>query len=188
MTSRSPFVTALIVAVGLLAVAFLIVLPRGRALEERRARVTELETELAQVEADVAELEALREQGIATDGIDEARALIPATADLPELLRLIQDAAGAAGVTLTAITPGTPTTASVGSLSSIPIVLSAQGKYFDLARFVFELEHLQRLMKVLGVSVSDAEGALSIQITTEVYTTDTSVGPGSDPGGGSEVG
>lgn len=188
MTGRSPLVTALAVAVGLFAVAFFVVLPRGSALEERRARVLQLETELARVEADVAELQSLRDQGLATAGIDEARALIPATAELPELLRLLQEGAAAAGVALTSITPGTPVAAPTGSLSAIPVVLSAQGGYFDLARFVFELEHLPRLMKVLGVSVSDSEGLLSIQVTSEVYTTDTSVGPGSDPTAGSEVG
>ena len=67
--------------------------------------------------------------------------------------------------------------------------MTAEGAYFDLARFVFELEHLDRLSRVSGISVSPTgQKGLTLSVTAEVYTTDQSTGPGSVPDPGVEVG
>lgn len=188
MKGRSPIVVGLVVALGLALFAFIVVLPRGGALEQRRARLAEVQAELTSLEADVAELQALEAQGIATDGLEEARTSIPSTAQLSEFFGSLREAAATSEVALVSIGPGTATLAPAGSLSSIPVSISVEGEYFALARFLFELEHLERLVRISGVSVASGAGVLSMQVSAEIYTTDGSVGPGSDPGPGTEIG
>lgn len=188
--NRNPLVAGAATLLGLALFAFLVVLPRGAEVGEVQAQIDDAEATLTELQASLAELQAFQASGNATSDLAEIRSLLPPTADLAELLRLLQSAADASGVTLQSVTPGIPTPASAGSASTIPLGISATGEYFALARFAFAVENLPRLARVNAISIaSDGEGkSLALQLTAEVYTTDLSAGPGSDPAGGAEVG
>ena len=66
------------------------------------------------------------------------------------------------------------------------------GGYFAIDEFLFLLETLQRAAKVTTLAITPGTGGetttttsastLQLQMTVEFYTTDTSAGPGSNPG------
>ncbi len=69
-------------------------------------------------------------------------------------------------------------------LSTISNTLSVTGTYFALTEFLFSIETLPRAAKVTSVSLVPGEegGTLTLSAGVDVYTSDTSAGPGSSPG------
>lgn len=189
--NRGPLLSALASGVGLLAFAFLVVFPRGAEVASVQSDLAEAEAGLASLQADLASLQTLRDDPAEVARLAALRKSIPTTADLADLLGLLRATADESGVTLASVAPGAPIAASAGASTSIPLAISATGQYFDLVRFLFELEHLERLMKVSSISVqAESQGGqlLSLSLAGEVFTTDLSAGPGSDPAAGAEVG
>ena len=93
-----------------------------------------------------------------------------------------------AGVDLSQATAGNPVVGATG-VTAIPITMSLTGTYFALDEYLFQLETLPRAAKVISVTLAPAgtgattvSGTLTMQVTMELYTTDISAGPGSDPG------
>jgi Tfp pilus assembly protein PilO len=71
------------------------------------------------------------------------------------------------------------------SISIMPVNILIQGSYFAVDEYLFRLENLPRLSKVLTISLTtgtDGYPQLSLTLTANFYTTDTSSGPGSLPG------
>lgn len=187
--TKNPLVAALLVAVAVLAFLFAFLLPKGAEIGEVEARIAAEEQALFARQSELATLQALDPAALAAE-LERYRSEIPSTADLPRLLRDLTLAAATADVQLTGIAPSTPQPAAAAAASAITLTLTVQGRYLDLAEFIFELEHLERLGKISTISLSPGgEGdELSLQLTSEVYTTDTSSGPASDPLPGPEVG
>lgn len=186
--SRNPVFAAIAVAFALVAFAFTFVLPKGREVGEVEAKVAAEDARVAELRTQLAVLEATPPTDVAA-AVAAVRAQIPATAALPGLIRSLTGAAERAGVSFSGVTltPGGP--APSASVSTIPLTITVSGGYFDLARFLFEIEHLDRLTRVSAISLSaGGEGGLSMSVTAEVYTTDMSLGPGADPAPGAEVG
>lgn len=179
----------LAVLLGLGLFTLFVVLPRGAEVGAIRDELLGAQGDLAALQGEVAALRAAAEDGTASVDLEAVRRRIPPTPDLPGLIAALEAAATDAGVTLSGIIPGVPAASAVGSASSIPLSLTVSGPYFALARFLHDLEAQERLTKVSAISISGgAEGPLSLQVTAEVYTTDLSAGPGSDPAPGQEVG
>jgi Tfp pilus assembly protein PilO len=113
---------------------------------------------------------------------------IPPTADEPGLLQLLNGAALDSGLDLTTIAPGTPTFDQTTGLSTISVQVSALGTYSDVTAFSYRVETLPRAAKITSLSLAPgATGTagspqLTMTATVEAYTSDTSAGPGSDPG------
>lgn len=185
---RSPFIAAAVAAIGLLILTFVFVLPQGAKVESAQAELVAADSELSALESDLSTLEALSASGDLAEQLAAARIQIPTTVDLEALLADLEEAATKSGVALNSITPGAPTVSSAGSLSALSLNLSATGSYFNLAEFVFELEHLDRLTRIDSISVAGSGAELSLQVGAFVYTTDLDAGPGSDPAPGLEVG
>lgn len=185
--SRNPILAAVAVALGLAVFAFGIVLPKGREVGEVEAKVATEDARVAELRTQLAVLEATPPTDVAR-AVSAVRAQVPSTADLPALIRSLTGAAERSGVDFSGftVTPGGP--APSASVSTIPLAITVSGGYFELARFLFELEHLERLAYVRTISVSPGDGGLVLSLAVDVYTTDTSAGPGSDPAPGPEVG
>lgn len=186
--TRRPVVAALVVVAGLTVLTLSVVLPRGREVQRLRDEVVSAETAVLALAVDLAELRTVADTGALVTRLEALRAQMPTTSALPELLDVVQAAAEVAGVSLKAVAPGPPMASDPPGASVIPLALTVEGSYFALARFLFELENLERLTKVLGVSIAGTGQSLTMQVAAEVYTTDTSVGPGSDPAPGEEAG
>lgn len=184
---RNPLFAAVGVALGLVLFAVIVVLPRGREVGVVRDEVAGADARVAALDLQLAELEATPPADVA-DRAAALRAQIPSTAGLEKLLGALTDAADRSGVSFGGVTlsAGAPTDAS--GVTAIPVSLTASGQYFDLARFLFELEHLERLVRVSGFTLAAGDGGLTMSVTGNVYTTDPSVGPGTDPAPGAAVG
>ncbi len=187
---RMPLIAGIVMA-ALVVMAFLFLVSPKRAqvsqaettLDDARAQEFTLRAQVASLKQ--AEAEAPTNRRI----IRQVEQQLPPTADPQGFILLLKNAADKAGVDLTQQTIGTPT-AGANGVTTIPINLSLTGSYFSQDEYLFQLETLPRAAKVVSVSMAPAgtagatttSGQLTMQVTMELYTTDVSAGPGSDPG------
>jgi Tfp pilus assembly protein PilO len=186
---RAPIIAgAAGVVLAVLMIVFL-VLPKlsqvsdaKKRLEAARAQQSTLESELRALE------DAKNAAPAAQRTIDNVNQAIPPTADLPSLILLLQNAATGSGIDLLTITPATPTFDATTGLSTISVSVSATGTYFALTEYLYKIETLPRAAKVLSITLSPGDtsggvtGQLSMAATLDMFTADTSSGPGSSPG------
>lgn len=191
MRGRRTTVIAGVVMAVLVLLAFLFLVSPKRAqvsqaqtaLEEAQAQNGTLRSQLGSLKQ--AEVEAPANRKL----IRRVEQQLPPTADPQGFILLLKNAADTAGVDLTQQTIGAPV-AGANGVTTIPITVSLTGSYFSLDEYLFQLETLPRAAKVSAISMAPAgtEGAttstgrLTMQVTMELYTTDISAGPGSDPG------
>jgi len=178
-----------------------LVSPKMGEVSQARAELEDARNEQQTLESQLSALEDARDAaGQARQVIAEVDRQIPPTADLPGLILLVQNAAVGSGLELVTVTPGTPTFNSGSGLSVIPVTVKSKGSYFDVAEFLFRIETLPRAAKTLTVTLAPGggeEGGATTTTTTtttigspeltmtasmELYTSDTSAGPGSIPG------
>ena len=121
--------------------------------------------------------------------IEQVHNQIPPTADEAGLLQQINKAALDSGLDLATITPSTPTFDENTGLSTIVLQVSAVGTYSDVTAFSYRIETLPRAAKTTALSLSpgattttETSPLLTMTATMEAYTSDTSAGPGSEPG------
>ncbi len=188
--TRTPVIAGVAMAV-VVVVAFLFLVSPKRAqvsqaetaLEDARAQEFTLRAQVASLKQAEAEAPANRKI------IRRVEQQLPPTADPQGFILLLKNAADKAGVDLTQQTVGTPT-ARANGVTAIPITVSLTGTYFSQDEYLFQLETLPRAAKVVDISMAPAgtagattsSGQLTMQVTMELYTTDISAGPGSDPG------
>lgn len=184
---RSPLIAGIVAVLGLLVFWVLVLAPRGAERERLRAEISTAQGELNSLSAQLASLSSVDVQALQAE-LSGYRGKIPATADEPGIIQALLDAAREANVTFDGVQFGAPSASAAQAVSVINLSFTAKGKYFDLARFLFELEHLDRLSYVRSVSLARTEGGLTLSLAVDMYTTDTSSGPGSDPAPGPEVG
>jgi Tfp pilus assembly protein PilO len=194
MNKRAPIIAGAIALLVALLAVFLLVLPKMSSVDETEDQLQAAEDQQINLAAQVNALEDAQAAAPETEqDIAAIDAQVPPTADLPSLFRLLQGAANRSAVDFFSFTPGTPVPNATGTYSTIASQITVSGGYFAIDEFLFLLETLQRAAKVttLAVTPSAAGGAtitttsastLSLQITVEFYTTDTSAGPGSIPG------
>jgi Tfp pilus assembly protein PilO len=120
--------------------------------------------------------------------IQEVHHKIPPTADEPGLLLLVNGAMLDSGLDLTNISPSTPTFDDTTGLSTITLSVTATGTYSDVTAFTYRIETLPRAAKITSLTLTPGETTstgsplLAMSATIDAYTSDTSAGPGSDPG------
>src|SRR5512132_3303175 len=111
--------------------------------------------------------------------IAEVNQRIPATAEEPGLILLLQNAAISAGIDLVSLSPGTPVFDTAVGLSKIAVGVSATGTYFDVTDFMYQIETLPRAAIVTNLSLAPGETSqtgvplLTLSATIQTYTTDT---------------
>jgi len=191
MGRRGPVIAAAAgLALSVLLIVFL-VLPKMAEVSEAQNRLTDAETEQQTLESRLRALEDARDSAPAAQAtIAEVDRQIPPTADVPGVILLMDNAAVSSSLDLKVFTPAAPIFDPASGLSRIDIQVNVSGTYFELARFLSQVETLPRAAKVLNVTISpDAAlaGALAMTATVQVYTSDTSAGPGSSPGPTEEV-
>jgi Tfp pilus assembly protein PilO len=122
--------------------------------------------------------------------IEQVHQQIPPTVDEGGLFNLINKAALDSGFPIVNINPSTPTFDEQTGLSTIVLQVSAVGTYSDVTSFTYRIETLPRAAKITALSLSPSAAPtststsppLTMTATIEAYTSDTSAGPGSDPG------
>jgi Tfp pilus assembly protein PilO len=175
------------VGVGVLLVLLvvLLVLPKmqdvSNAEEEFDAARSQQQTLQSQKEA----LEDAQEQAPQNeDTIAQAEALIPPVADEGALFLIIENAALASGIdTITTVSVGTPAFDPETGLSTISVAVQATGTYFETADFLYRIETLPRAAVATSLTLAPAsQNELTMGLNLNVFTSDSSAGPGSVPG------
>jgi hypothetical protein len=110
----------------------------------RRSESSALKGQIADVQAQIvvarAALRPTRLQAIkAADLFPLARAM-PVTTDMPDVLLQLSQIASETGITFNSISPGAPV--SQGLYTELPIQLDFQGRFYDLADFLYRLRNL----------------------------------------------
>jgi Tfp pilus assembly protein PilO len=191
MSRRGPIIAGVIIAVVAVLAVFFLVLPKMNEVSKTQEDVAAAEAKETALRAQLASLkEAEANAPQVKAKIAELSNEVPPTADIPALIRLLTAAADGAAVDFFTVAPGTPQLDPTGAFSSIPTTISVTGGYFALDNFLFRLESLPRAAKVTSVSITPGGAAppgstvnsLSMQLSVEFFTTDTSAGPGSVPG------
>jgi Tfp pilus assembly protein PilO len=185
---RGPIIAAVAVAVAVLLVAFFLVLPKmgqvkdaNKALEDAQTQQSTLDSQLAALKQ--AETDAPKNREI----IRKVDTAIPPTVDQQGFILELQNAAVAASVDVVTLTPSAPVYDPLTGLSTVPNGVSALGSYFSITEFLFNIETLPRAAKVTSVSITASPSEtdpnlLTLTATVDIYTSDSSAGPGSSPG------
>lgn len=193
---RGPFIAGGVALALALLMVFFLVLPKMGEVSDANDELAAAQAQQGTLESQLAALE--QAQAAAPENketIQDVERQIPPTADEPGMLLFVKNAALSSGVTLTTLTPGNPTLDPVSGLSNIPLAVSAEGSYFALTEFLYSLETLPRAAKVQNVSMAPGGSAttttttttittttLQLQASVELFTSDQSAGPGSEPG------
>ncbi len=187
---RAPIVAGVIVAVIVVLAFLLIVNPKRAEVADAQSQLEAAQSEELTKVAQRASLQQAEAEAPANRKIiRQVEQQLPPTADPQGFILLLENAAAKAGVDLTQESIQSPTASETG-VTTIPINVTLSGAYFSLDEYLFQLETLPRAAKVTSVSIAggatgDAttvSGTLIMQVTIELYTTDISAGPGSDPG------
>jgi Tfp pilus assembly protein PilO len=143
-------------------------------LKPKLSEITDVrdEVEQAQDESDslrirLAQLrQAQREQPQTLARLAVFDRLLPATPDLPALIRQLQNAASASGMDLVSIAPSPPANVTgASSVQAISVNIQVRGGFFRLETFLTRIEDLQRAVEVTSMSI-----ASEIDETTQLTT------------------
>ena len=187
---RAPLIAGVVVVAVAILMILLLVLPKSHQVSEAQAKLDDTRRQGQVLESRKQALEDAKAQAPqARKTIAEVDRKIPPVADEPGLILLLQNAAIDAGIDLVSLSPANPTFDSATNLSTIDVSVSATGTYFDVTEFMYQIETLPRAALVTNVSLSPGAGSassgvplLTLTATVRTYTSDTSAGPGSEPG------
>lgn len=186
MGRRGPLIAGAVGVVLSLLLIFFLVLPKLNGVTEARQDLIQAQADRGTLEA---RLGALRD---AQENAPEAQRIIaeidikvPPTADVSSVIRMLDIASTQSTLDLQSFTPVAPVFDADVGLSRIDIQVSVTGTYFELDEFLFLVETLPRAARLLNVTIGASAilaGELTMQATVQVFTSDTSAGPGSQPG------
>jgi len=186
---RAPLFAGLAVAGVAILMVLLLVLPKMGQVSQAQVQLDQARGEQQTLESRKSALEDAKAAAPeARKTIAEVHKRIPPTADEPGLILLLQNAAISAGIDLVSLSPGTPVLDTTSGLSKITVGVSATGTYFDVTDFMYQIETLPRAAVVTNLSLAPGEASqtgvplLTLTATIQTYTSDTSAGPGSEPG------
>jgi type IV pilus assembly protein PilO len=141
---------------------FLILSPLLNNLDQRAEERDDKEAQLANLQQEVAQLEAIRREAPEIQRqLLELSKRIPTQPEITTLVVQIEEIADASGVTQLRIEPGTPGPPPGGDFSVVPITMSFNGTYEQMQDFLFRTRNLARLVTVTSVTYCrpDAAGA-----------------------------
>jgi Tfp pilus assembly protein PilO len=188
---RAPIVAGIGIVVVLVLLVLFLLLPKSHDVTDARAQLADLRSQQEVLESQKNALEDVRDRAPeARRTIKEVEQQIPPVVNLPGLILFLQNAATSAGLDVVSLSPANPTLAASGDISVISVALNTTGTYFEVTDFMHRIETLPRAAKVTALTITPAAttvGAgtvpqLNVTGTIELYTSDTSAGPGSTPG------
>ena len=130
----------------------------GLPIQDLEARIRRASTEQRKLDQDYIEKQAIannlnqfrREKDLLEQRLQEALAELPDDKKLDELLQLFQDRASKSGLDILTIEPQPQV--SEGFYARIPIPMSVQGNYHEIATFLDALGRLRRIVNVNGLT------------------------------------
>jgi Tfp pilus assembly protein PilO len=185
---RGPLVVGAAVAVVVLLVAFFFVLPKMGQVKDAKASLQDAQAKQGTLGAQLAALKQSQTDAPKNrEIIRKVQNAIPPTVDQQGFMLLIQNVALESSIDLVTITPTTPVFDPASGLSTVTNAFSVTGSYFALTEFIFKIETLPRASKITSITISPAATAnepslLTLTASVDMYTSDSSAGPGSAPG------
>jgi Tfp pilus assembly protein PilO len=187
-----PFIAGGVALLLVLIAVSVLVLPKRNQVGEVEDQIVVAEDEAAALRLQLAQLQEAQEEAPQTRReIRRIEGLVPPTADLPGLIRLLKSSAERSAVDFFTVSPGNPTADPSGRFSTISTGVTLIGTFFSMEEFLYRIETLPRAAKVVTVAIqpraeggaADQDGGqLTMTVTVELYTSDSSAGPGSAPG------
>lgn len=175
----NPKVVVLIV-VMVAALGYLVLLrPQGATLSEAREDRERVAAELAQLER----LDERRAEVPAGALPEEAQlgAAIPAAPELSNLFRQLNTIAAESGMQQTSVTPSALASTEGQAGGSLQLALAVSGPATGAAAYLQRLATLERLFVVeqfsLQRAVGGVDGAVQLQLTGRVFTSQTPAAP-----------
>jgi type IV pilus assembly protein PilO len=207
---RYVLILGLLIIVLLIVGYYLLLLgPLLRHLDERAQERSDKQAQLAYLQQDVAQLEAVRREAPEIERqLLELSKRIPTRPEIPTLVLQIEEIANASGVALLSIEPGNPEPPpGGGNFSVVPITMSFEGTYEQMQDFQRRLDDLVRLVTVRSVTfcrtqpfgaggttcpaeetatgetttLAEIEQVLQVEIEAEVYFQPSHVPAGTAP-------
>jgi Tfp pilus assembly protein PilO len=169
-----------IVAIAAGAVLLALVLSYLVLIGPKRARVSDLDAQIASTEQQVAAARAASQvvppEPARVDQLFRLTKAMPDQTDMPGMLLELSRIAAETGIRFESITPSVPA-AGVGAFQTVPVQLAFEGNYYELSDFLFRLRSLVakqgdrldvsgRLYSV--DSVDFAQGSGPSQLTAQV--------------------
>ena len=191
MRRRGPVIAAAVAVVVAVLLVLLLVMPKMSQVKDTKDQLVTAQMQEDSLNAELKSLQEAQANAPQTkEQIQKLASEVPPTVDLPGLIGLLQEVRDRSAVDFFAFSPGSPTADVSGQFSVLPTTITVTGRYFSLEEFLFRLETLSRAAKVTAVSITPAGTtettgtalSLTMNLTVEFYTTDTSAGPGSIPG------
>jgi Tfp pilus assembly protein PilO len=183
---RQPLIVGLVLGAVAVILVLALLIPKLSAVNKKRDELEQARDAGQALQAQVAALEeAKREAPTIRQQLARLETAIPPTTDLPGLIRLFRSAADQAAVDFLSVSPGAPSASLDGQTSVIPAEITVTGSYFSIDEFLYRLETLPRATKISAITLGQGPGGppeLQINLTAQVFTTDLSAGPGSEPG------
>lgn len=183
MIKRAPIIAGVVAVVAVVLVYLLLVRPQQSEIAAKEEQLAAAVALQATLQTQLAELEELREKAPEFQRrLVEDELLIPKQADTPGLIRTLASVADNTGVDFTLLSQTTPSQGA--GFTSIGITINGTGTLVQVARYLYELENLDRAVKVLDVELTPEAGTTSVSLIANalIFTTDASSGPGSEPG------
>ncbi len=147
---------------------FFLISPLRSDIDAAEASIEAERTALTAGQAQLAQAEAIRQEGEKNRGmLLELAKMVPEGEQIPSLLLQIQDLADQSGIDFIAVTPGAPIQS--GDFDTIPLELEFTGTYFDLSDFVYRAEQM-----VAGPGRLLAVKNLELQLSQESEATGSS--------------
>jgi len=148
---------------------FVIYAPLGDDLSSAQAQTSEEQKKTDSLQADLARLQAQAKNASKQQAqLRKLDAAVPKNPDLAEFIIQANDIAESSGISFLSIAPSPP--ASGNGASVINMTISISGSFFQLQDYLRQLEQLERLVIVDGISISAGGGGSG---TTGTGTTDT---------------
>ncbi len=188
---------------------FLFLRPLLNTLDEQAQVRSDKQTQLASLQQQVAELEAVRRNAPETERqLLELSKRIPTQPEIPSLVVQVEEIANASGVAQLSIEPqGVQPPPGGGDFSVVPVTMRFQGTYEQMQDFLLRTRNLSRLMTVRNVTycrvgaagggeaacpteaagtgetttIDEIEQVLQVEIEAEVYFQPTDVPAGTPP-------
>jgi Tfp pilus assembly protein PilO len=171
---------AVLVAIAVLAAGwFLLISPQRSTVADLQAQTQAQENANSSLQTDI---EVLKQQNKDLPEkqaeLAELQTQIPAVPQLPTYIRELQDIGEKSGVAFTSVTPAAPTELGGGSgealtpemLAAINVDMVVQGSYFEITKFMNELETASRYTLVGGYTMGVEEAEATAESSTEGTT------------------
>jgi Tfp pilus assembly protein PilO len=189
--NKKPALIAALVGVVVVAVMLLgLITPKASQVRSKQKETEQAAQEQQALEARHAQLLAAQQDAPKDrKRLAKLETQIPPTADLPGLIKMLNHTADKAAVDFASIAPGSPI--PTGGVTVVPIQITIKGTFFAVDQYLYILENLARVSKVMDISVTPLDQTISppqlqVAMTANFFTTDTSAGPGAIPSGAEE--